>query len=320
MKRTAIALTWAAVFLSACGGTPPFGGTTTDTGGDPGNGVAPIPEVLAGNLESFTYDPRNQTLTVVGTPADDGPLTGVYRRRAALDQAGYQAYTAQDGSLDRHNTAFVREIDGVQAAVIVSGVQFQQVFGGLAYSNEATAYSPPVEPGSETDGGLVSYAGTYVGLLNGPGSNEDLLPTAPGTNPAVLSAQAAETRGDVLITADFSDAQVAGIIYNRIAVDHDNSGPGIFPNAANPLQLEDIALDNTGIAEDGTFQGIATQNDIPVGDYGGIFGGDGATAVAGGIRVDDHIDTFSNEIEWGIFVLAACGQPQADPLCNQPHP
>ena len=141
-----------------------------------------------------------------------------------------------------------------------------------------------------------------MGLLNGPVSNEDLLPTAPGTNPAVLSAQAAETRGDVLITADFSDAQVAGIIYNRIAVDHDNSGPGIFPNAANP------------------FQGIATQNDIPVGDYGGIFGGDGATAVAGGIRVDDHIDTFSNEIEWGIFVLAACGQPQADPLCNQPHP
>ncbi len=316
MKRTAIALTCAAVFLSACSGTPPFGGTTTDTGGDPGNGVAPIPEELAGSVQSFTYNPDAQTLSVVGVPFDDGPFTGVYRRRASLDQAGYEAYTAQDGSLDRHTTAFVREINGTRAAVIVTGVQFEQVFGGIAYSN--TSYSAPVAPGSEEDGGLVSYAGTYVGLLNGAGSNEDVTPVTGGQPGQEVTAQAAETRGQVLITADFSDAQVAGIIYDRVVVDYDNDSEVIVPNASNPMQVNDIAFDATAIQTDGTFFGNASVGNSVVGEYGGIFGGEGATEVAGGIHVSDHIDQFSEEIEWGTFVLTACGQPQEDPMCSQP--
>jgi hypothetical protein len=317
MRRTAFALIGAAVVLAACGGTPPFGGTVTDTEGDPANGVAPIPDELAGSVQSFTYNPSSQTLSVVGVPFDDGPFTGVYRRRPGLDQAGYEAYTAQDGSLDRHTTAYVRDINGTRAAVIVTGVQFEQVFGGIAYSN--TSYSAPVEPGSEVDGGLVSYAGSYVGLLNASGSNEDVTPvTGGGEQGQELTGQAGEVRGQVLITADFSDAQVAGIVFNRVVVDRDATTPGVTPNAANPLQVNDIAFDSTAINTDGTFFGTASVDNNSVGEYGGIFGGDGATEVAGGINVQNHIDEFQNEIEWGTFVLAACGQPQEDPLCNQP--
>lgn len=318
MNRTALMLVAAAVGLAACGGTAPFGGQTTDAGGDPDTGDGAIPEVLAGSVQSFTYDPSNQRLSVVGVPFDDGPFTGQYRRRPGLDQAGYEAYTAQDGSLDRHTTAYVREINGTQAAVIVTGVQFEQVFGGVAYSNDG-GYVPPVEPGSDDDGGLVSYAGGYVGLLNGGGSDEDLAPVAGGGQQGQeLSAQAAEVRGSVLITADFADAQVAGIVYDRVIVDFDNVTPGVFPNAANPLQVEDVAFDSAAIAADGTFVGVASVNNQAVGDYGGIFGGDGATEVAGGLNVENHISAFNNEIEWGTFVLAACGQAQEDPLCNQP--
>lgn len=305
--------------LAACGGTPPFGGTVTDTGGDPDNGVAPIPEELADRVESFTYDPDNQTLSVEGVPGDDGPYTGVYRRRAALDQAGYEAYTAQDGSLDRHSTAFVRDINGTRAAVIVTGVQFEQVYGGLAYGN-AGDFVAPEPPASEGESGLVTYAGSYVGLLNGAGSNEDLHPTNGGDQGQEVSAQAAETRGSVLLTADFSDAEVAGIIYDREAVDYSESQPGVTPNAVDPLQLEDIALESSVIESDGTFFGSATVNDGNVGNFGGIFGGDGATEVAGGINVSNHINAFQNEIEWGVFVLSQCGTPGEDPMCNQPVP
>jgi hypothetical protein len=276
---------------------------TTETDGAAGE----IPESLARDLESFTYDATNETLTIRGVTLEDGPFEDVYRRRPGLDRGDYEAYTAQDGSLDRHSTAYVRDIRGTRAAIAVTGGQFTYYFSGGAYSN-AGNFTAPVPAGSDTDGGLVSYAGNYVGILNTPGSGEDLIPVAPGTPVSLRPTQGAEVTGTILINASFSDGTVNGTITDRVIVDS--------PTVA----VEDLDLAPAPIATDGTFFGDSSVNLQNRGTYGGIFGGDGATEVAGIVEAEEHIGDLTNEIEIGVFVLAQCGTPQADPLCNQPVP
>ena len=301
--------------LAGCSGGNPFQ-PDTGTGGD--GDTRAIPDELAQNMQSFSYDPNEQTLTVTGVPTDDGPLDGVYRRRPGLDRAGYEAYTAQDGSLDRHVTAYVRDIRGTRAAMVVTGGQFEQIFVGGAYGN--TNYTSPVPPGSTGDGGLVTYAGTYVGMLNTGGSNEDLLPVAPGTPIDVRSVQSAEVTGNMVMTGDFMDSSVTGVIFERRVLDYNNADQSYDPFSTNPLQVQNVALDSTAIEADGTFFGTLSQDNGGVGSYGGIFGGNGATEVAGLTTMSGHIEGFSDIIENGVFVLSQCGQPGEDPVCDQPVP
>ncbi len=301
--------------VAGCGDGVPFNGDTTTTPGS-GTSTQTIPATLSNNLESFAYNATTQTLSITGITADDSQFTSTYRRRPLLDRGGYQAYTAQDGSLDRHVTAYVKDINGTQAGVVVTGGQFQGIFSGTGYAN--ASYTAPVQPGTQAEGGVVTYAGKYVGLLNTRGSGEDLTAVAAGTPTAPLPVQAAEVTGDIVLTGDFNDAAVDGLIYQRKVLDYDNTTSGYAPNAADPLQVNDIALDSTAIATDGTFSGTTSQANITVGEYAGIFGGVGATEVAGVIRAENHIDQFDEEVEYGAFVLAQCGQPDEDPICAQP--
>jgi hypothetical protein len=278
---------------------------------------AAVAAELAGDLDSFTYDPDSETLTITGVQFDDGIFNAVYNRDESSDRVGYEAYTAQDGSLDLHVTAYVRDIRGTQAVVVFSGAQFEEHFSGAGYTN--SSYSSPVGSEPAVDGGLVTYAGTYVGLLNVGGSSEDLLDVTAGTPDAVLSNQSAEITGKVLVTGDFADNAVAGIIYEREVADF-NSSLQLDIESDDPLQLENVALDATEIDSDGAFTGSATQDDAGVGSYAGIFGGTGATEVAGAIAISNHIDDAQNEIEQGIFVLSQCGQDGAGDICDQPHP
>ncbi|MBD3662746.1 thymidylate synthase [Sulfitobacter sp. TSTF-M16] len=288
--------------LVACGGgDAPFGqapGDETDTAG--------IPEELASDLESFTYNPDNQTLTIRGINLEDGRFEDVYRRRPALDRGDYEAYTAQDGSLDRHSTAYVRDIRGTRAAIAVTGGQFTYIFAGGSYANQS--YTAPVLPGSQIEGGLVSYAGNYIGMLNVEGSGEDLIPVTPGTPEGIRPTQAAEITGTILVNASFSDGTVNGTITDRVIVD--------IPS----IDVADLDLAPTGIEADGTFFGQATVGNQVRGEYGGIFGGPDATEIAGVVHAQEHIATLQNEEEYGLFVLAQCGTEGADPLCNQPVP
>ena len=304
MKRVHICFV-VALGLTACGGSAPFGDdsstddeTTTDTGG--------IPAELASDLESFTFNPTSETLTIRGISLEDGAFEDTYRRRPGLDRGDYQAYTAQAGSLDRHSTAYVRDVRGTQAAVAVTGGQFTFFFAGGAYGNES--FTAPAEPGSQTEGGLVTYAGNYVGLLNIEGSGEDLLPVDPNTPESLRPVQAAEITGTILINASFSDAVVNGTITDRVIVD------------APDIDVEDLDLAPTDIASDGTFFGDSSVALQTRGEYGGIFGGDGATEVAGIVHAEEHIGALTNEEEFGVFVLAQCGTEGDDPLCDQPVP
>lgn len=318
------------VLLSGCSSGNPFDDAATAAAEAEEEAVEPteeeqlteeeeavIDEELADSLDSFTYDPDNETLTITGVPTDDGVFNGVYSRRAALDRVGYEAYTAQDGSLDPHVTAYVRDIRGTQGVVVFTGNQFEQTFKGSAYNN--TSYSAPVVSASVQDGGLVTYAGTYVGLLNIAGTDEDLLAVADGTPASALSEQATEATGDVVITGDFQDNSVTGVIYNRVLADF-NSAVELEPGTDDPLALDDIALDSAAIGDDGSFLGSATIKNSVIGSYGGIFGGQGATEVAGVISVSGHIPESDDEIEAGVFVLSQCGQADADAVCDQPHP
>ncbi|KIC16754.1 hypothetical protein [Leisingera sp. ANG-DT] len=305
MRRFWLGLAAASV-VSACGGGNPFTTTTdddTDTGTDT---ESVIPDALANDLESVSYDPSNQTLTVSGVSLDETPFSASYVRKTALDRDGYEAYTVQDSSLDRHSTAYVRQIEGGYAVVVATGGQFNYYFAGTNYGRTGSYSAPDTD---QPSGGLVSYAGSYVGLLNTAGSGEDLLPVAAGTPSELQPDQAAEITGDVFINADFADNTVNGLIYNRAVTDN---------GSASPANLE---LAPTSITEDGTFTGDVSIDKTNFGEYGGIFSGTDAAAVAGSVHATGHIDGYSSDIEeYGVFVLGQCGGDSSDPVCDQPTP
>ncbi|MBB97079.1 MAG: thymidylate synthase [Rhodobacteraceae bacterium] len=300
MNRFIVALA-AGLAVSACGDGNPFDDANTE---DPDDVESTIPEAITNDIDSISYDAENQVLIVRGQSLDDTPYEATYTRAAALDRNGYEAYTSQEGSLGRHHTAYVREIDGAQAAVVMAGAQFDRVFSGAYYERNGTYSAPDVTQ----EGGIVHYAGAYVGLVNGPGDGSDLNPVDPGTPADILPTQAAETTGQVFITADFADNVVNGTIYDRALPDYN-------------AEVENINLGPSAIATDGSFEGTAlVGSTTEVGSYGGIFSGEDASAVAGAIYVEGHMEAFSNEIEQGIFVLGKCGTPGDDAVCDQPLP
>ena len=286
--------------LAACSGNPFLQNAGTDTGTtDPA--ADGIPSAIQSDLGSFSFNATTGELTISGLTLEADELSATYTRKPGLDQGPYQAYTTQDNELSRHSTAFVRSIDGTSAVVVVTGGQFGQYFGGAAYARTSTY--DPVGSNTTPDGGLVSYAGTYVGLLNVAGDGGDLITPTTGADPNLLPSQAAEITGVILVNADFTDNSVNGRITNRVIPDL----PAVVP--------EDLDLEATAIQADGTFTGNVTQAMTTRGTYGGIFGGVESAALAGALEASDHISTLSDEDEYGIFVLVQCGQPGDDPIC-----
>ncbi|MFN3210612.1 MAG: thymidylate synthase [Roseovarius sp.] len=332
-------------FLLACGGgSNPFDPDPVapdPTPPDEENPVtdAGIPEALAGDLTRLNYDPANQTLTVEGITLDEVPFVATYRRRANLDRNGYQAYTAQNDPLDRHYTAYTAQSnnDGaVRGGVVASSGPRNRYFGGGFYERDG-AYTPPdVTPTS----GMVSYSGAYVGIVNigarddGPGSIDDLADVPATTDPALIPDQAALVDGRIFINADFADGAVEGNIYDRALIDPTTGNVAILDDPANPgtpipATLPDLVLISTPINDDGTFYSTEVEYDQrgqtsnvignSIGQWGGIFGGDNASGVAGTVHLEEF-DGPNNplgleaEEEYGTFVLDQCGQAVEDTL------
>ncbi|MEE4345565.1 MAG: thymidylate synthase [Paracoccaceae bacterium] len=309
----------AACLLAACSGNP-FTVTEEGTGEETATpedipatpeaptAANPIPASLALNLQAATYNPDAGTLVLRLSSLDAGVLDTTYQRTPALDRPGYLAFTVQDDPLDRHVTAMVaRSSDpqaSVQAGVASDGGQFNTYFSGGFYQRNAD-FTPPA-PGP--DGGLVSYAGTYAGVTNVNAPGTELLPVAPGTNPAILPAQSAQTTGTIFLNVDFSNNAVNGAIIERSLIQYG-------------LALPDVVLRVADIAPDGTFYGDLVQySGVPagdIGDYGGIFGGTEAAAV-GGVVALTEFDGQGNplgleaEREVGVFVLSRCGISGSD--------
>lgn len=307
MKRIVVTLA-ASLFLAACSASQnPFrpATATPDPGtGDPATGDASdIPAPLAGDLTRFVYDALAQTLTVEGLPYDStnpGTDSATYVRNPALDRNGYEAYTFQNSGDDRHFTAYVAETgnaSGARAGIVSSGGPRNRVFKG-GYFERSGAFTSPT--------GQVTYTGSYVGLTNGALSTEDL--QAPSVvDPLTNPTQAAETTGDISITADFANGAVEGDITNRVRVD-------------DALALPSIVLVSTGITAEGAFNGVQVeynQGEFPgdnvigvdIGDFGGVFAGTpGMTSVVGVIALDEFDGPndplgLEGEEEIGVFVL-----------------
>jgi hypothetical protein len=161
---------------------------------------------------------------------------------------------------------------------------------------------------SQPDNGLVSYAGTYAGLLN-VGTTNGTLPVPPGTDPSLIPERASRVTGDIFLNADFTDNAVEGAITNRQSADLGT----VFA---------DVILVPTAIDGNGRFQGSAEApgGQPAIGSYAGLFGGTGATSVAGGTHLQYFDDRFTNEEERGVFVLTRCGLAGDAPICDGVNP
>lgn len=320
----------AACILAACSGNPftpiiPVPEPVvpeTPVVEDPDNGVEPppappapnpfaqIPEALSNNLEAASYDPVNDTLTLRLSTLNAQTLDASYIRTEELDRPGYQAYTLQDDPLDRHVTAMVAQSadDTVKAGVASDGGQFNTFFSGGFYERNGT-YTQPTQ-------GLVSYAGTYAGVTNIDAPGAQLLPIT-GTVPNInRPRQSAQTVGDVFLNVDFSSNVVNGSITGR-------NFPQILDTNGVPQELPTVILRSAGIDTDGRFSGNLVQyigSDSPdIGEYGGIFGGENASSVAGVVALTEFDGEgnplgYEGERETGVFVLAKCGTAQEDAL------
>lgn len=296
--------------LTACGDGNPFDDNSNgEDGGIPDGSTNDIPESLASNLQTATYDPATGMLQLHLTSLDASPIIASYVRTPGLDVGGYEAYTVQDDPLDRHFTAMVAQSpDGtVRAGVVSDGGQFNRFYSGGFYERTG-AYQPPSVSGPTT--GLVSYAGNYAGVtnLNAPGGPE-LLPPPGGADPSILPAQSARTQGQIFLNVDFGNNAVNGNINSRTLVDAGTA-------------LPTVVLVDGAIAGDGTFLGKIEYDGDPtlqIGDFGGIFGGANAASVGGIVSLDQFFDDTSiaqgAERERGVFVLVQCGQPGDDPAC-----
>lgn len=285
-----IMLSAAAALLTACADAAAVDGEEDD-GNNP-DVVVSNGTVSLGDLSAADFDAGDNELTVVIT-LDGNNVQQLYDFEGSDDSGTYSEFSQQLDSTDRIFTGFgAQSSDGsVQAVVVSDGGQFNRFFGGaFATQNDFEA------PAS----GIVNFSGAYIGLVNFPDGPSD--GGVDGSDSSVPRASGQVT-GDVFFKADFADNAVNGAIFNRELGGED---------------LPEIVLTIGSIAADGSFTGTAELIDLTgVGQYSGVFGGDGATSVAGVIRLEDGFldepgeepdeedDDSGNEVEHGIFVLDA---------------
>ena len=310
-----LAATAALALLTACDGEQPFdfGVVAPPVVEPPGltpdeiEAQAAIAKSIAGGLIGGTYSVADGTLTV-RIPLDAGDINTAYDRNPALDVPGYIAFSVQDDPLDRIYIGMAaRSADNsVEGVLAMDGGQFNRFFGGTTFRQIGNYTEAPANPTT----GLVSYAGSYIGLSNLNANTTTIgLPVPGGTNPALIPEQAGRVTGDVFINADFAENEVNGLIYNRNSID-------------NSVPMENVVLIVTSIDADGRFLGNVENEALDdIGDYGGTFGGLNASGVAGGIHLTDYIDGIEFEEEYGIFVLTQCGLTgDAGAICDGVQP
>jgi hypothetical protein len=297
----------AAALLGGCGGggsSNPFDNPGEDDGTTAPPTDTTVPTEISQDVTRIEFDPGTQTLTVEGLTFDGTTDPVTYNRAVALDVPGYQAYTIQQNGAARHSTAFAAQSQtsgAVTAGVAATGGPRNRFFTGAVFERTGT-YTQPTT-------GEVVYTGRYVGLTNLDSQGGDLLPPPAGLADELIPTQAASTQGDVVLRANFGDRAVEGNIINRRI----SEAPG-----GVVINLPSLVLINTQITADGTFSGTVEYDQAAfpgervtgtsIGSSAGIFGGVGATEVAGAIKLNQFDGPgdplgLTNELETGIFVL-----------------
>lgn len=300
--------------LAGCTSGAPFSNPVDPV--DPTTPVNPlaVPTDIAKNLRSITYDPSGGgklKVNLEGLTAS--AQTATFVRNTTLDIEGYRAFTYQETGLQRTHLALVSDsLRGtVRTGVVADGGQFNQHYGGGTYSRIDMYRPPAIREGVET--GQFSYAGTYAGVFL-PG--EATHPTLP---PGLTPYKPYRVRGDTLINANFANDLVNGGVENRWLLD--DSGARIDFNADGVVddgdKLKAIVFRANAIDDNGMFLGdveILGAPDSPIGSYGGMFGGVGATDIGGAIVINP-IAGNRGTWEYGVFNLPRCDLAGASPLC-----
>lgn len=313
----------ALALLSACGDGQPlnFGADQPVPTPDPVDPTAPPPpptpaEQTQGNIADAIYNPGSDTLRVDISSLDSTPQYAAYRRDRSLDVGPYRAFTRQEDPLDRLFIGYARQVQGVEGTLAMDGGQFSTYYGGV-HVEQTGPYSPH-RPGQPRNG-LVSYAGDYVGILNldipDGIATDRRLPVPRGTSAARVPGQSVRIDGEAFLNADFTNNEVNGVVDRRRIAD---------PNTtiAGRTRLVPIFLIGSTIEDDGSFGGVVRLDPrSPVGAYSGVFGGQRAAGIAGGVFLDgDFISQVDGENEYGLFVLRQCGRSGDGRRCAGVNP
>lgn len=293
----------ALLLLAACGGSP---WVATDDDDDDGttDSTTAVPAAVKVNLRSMTYNPDNGgTLKVNLKGLQSSPAQVTFTRDSTRDVGGYRAFTYQETGLQRKYLALVRDNarGNLRVMAVADGGQFNRHFGGTTFARIDAFTRPNVSSGTEE--GQFSYAGTYAGVFVPGEPANTTLPTSLQPN------QPATVTGSALINANFANDQVNGGVTNRWVLD--SSGNRV-------LRLENIAFPATEINAGGRFVGdveFSGEPDASIGTVAGLFGGRGATDIAGTLVINP-ISGEDNIWEYGVFTLPRCDTAGASPLCN----
>lgn len=315
----------ACLLLAACDGNPLAG----DGAGGGGGGETPstVPEEIARDMNNFTYSDGKLRIDMQGV-SSSGKLA-TFTRAPALDlpngedNPGYEAYIFQDTALTRSYLAYVAKNarGNVLAVTAADGGQFNEHNYGGRYVQLTGFTRPATEDVPES--GLYSYLGSYVGIFS-PGEFADGSDPRP---PELRPVEPWQVRGTVQVNGDFAHDMVEGGVTDRrlftqdgtriTSIVIDDGDPETEDEPIDTTFLTGLVLRETTIAENGTFLGDVEYFGAPdgdKGDYGGAFGGTGATDVAGVLWVNP-IDGENGVWESGAFNLPRCDVAGSSPLC-----
>lgn len=302
----------AALALAACGSGNPlnFGGEVPEPeptdpkeiGEDaPITGIQ-VPEVIAQHLKKAAYSPGAPTMTIDLRTLDGTPLQATYQRATQFDTVGFDAYTVQETRSQRQFLALFKRGNAVEAGVVGDGGQFVNYFAGATFSRlqPFTLPSPVTPPSTGTNLEpqptlLATYTGGYIGLVNWGEAQGD--PDDP-----FVPRRAYRVTGEAMLNADFNadNLSVNGGVRNRQI---EETGEA----------LQDIFFWVTQITPDGAFSGVIKFDPSKIiGNYAGVFGGTGASEVAGA-TILRPIEGDAIAREHGAFVLPKCAPGDAPP-------
>ena len=317
----------ACLLLAACDGNPLEDKGTGGSGGGGGETPLVVPEEVAQDMNGFTYSEGTLRIDMQGVSSSGRLAT--FTRAPALDLTNgganpeYEAYVYQDTALTRSFLAYVaRNSRGnVLAVAAADGGQFNEHNYGGSYV-QLTAFTRPVTSDAP-ESGLFSYLGSYVGIFS-PGEFADGSDPRP---PELRPVEPWQVRGTVQVNGSFAHNMVEGGVTNRrlytqdgtriTSIVIDDGNPSTTDDPIDTTFLTGLVLRETTITENGAFLGDVEYYgapDVDKGDFGGAFGGVGATDVAGVLWV--HPINGENGIwESGTFNLPRCGVAGSSPLC-----
>lgn len=257
--------------LSACGGTPPFGG---EGGGDTEAGSDSVYFAESNDtmtLNNITYDPTTDTLTLNNIPFDD-PDNAYERITQENFSNNFDAYESapKAGTNEVQYFAVFRRSDSGASQVAAAGTNGYIEFGYGGAGAQRLGNRPNL-PSS----GIYSYNGEYAAVRT----------TRDGTNDGVTFVT-----GDANLRVDFDDFDVVGAaggsIGNREVYNVNGQRIGALDGF---ISLTDTTIDfdnsNIGSATATEIDGTGTTTGAS-GNWQGVFAGPNGSEIAGIVFVE----------------------------------